>query len=44
MQKAIFLDRDGILIKIKKYNNKPYSVDDLSKLKFTNSIKLLLKK
>ncbi len=44
MQKAIFLDRDGILIKIKKYKNKPYSVDNFNKVQFVNYIKLLLKK
>ena len=44
MKKAIFLDRDGVLIKIKKIKNKPYSVDKLKSVKIYKRISNLLDK
>ena len=44
MRRAIFLDRDGVLIKIKKVNNKPYSVDEITKIKILKETQKTLKK
>ena len=32
MRKSIFLDRDGVLVRIKRFKNRPYSVDTLNKI------------
>ena len=43
MRKSIFLDRDGVLVSIKRIKNKPYSVDSLNKIsikkKYSKNIK-----
>ncbi len=38
LNKAIFLDRDGVIIKAPTINNKPKSIKRLSQLKFINGI------
>tara|TARA_B100001057_G_scaffold469929_1_gene530733 strand:+ start:1398 stop:1913 length:516 start_codon:yes stop_codon:yes gene_type:complete len=44
MKRSIFLDRDGVLIRIKKQNNKPYSVDNFDKVSIIYETKKTLKK
>ena len=39
MKRSIFLDRDGVLIHVKKIRNKPYSVDEISKIKIIKNTK-----
>lgn len=43
MQKAIFLDRDGVLIKAPKINNKPHSIKKIEDLIILNKVKNALK-
>ena len=44
MRRCIFLDRDGVLIHIKKINNKPYSVDKINKIRLIKETQETLKK
>ena len=39
MKRSIFLDRDGVLIKIRRKKNKPYSIDEWDKIKDKVTIK-----
>ena len=43
MRKAIFLDRDGVLIKAVKINNKPYSIKSINDLVIINTVEKALK-
>jgi D-glycero-D-manno-heptose 1,7-bisphosphate phosphatase len=38
MQKAVFVDRDGVLIKAPKINNRPASIKNLKQLKIMNGV------
>ena len=38
MQKAVFVDRDGVLIKAPKINNRPTSIKNLKQLKIMNGV------
>ena len=44
MKKSIFLDRDGVLIRIKKQKKKPYSVNNLNKISIIKDTQKTLKK
>lgn len=44
MRKSIFLDRDGVLVGIKRVKNKPYSVDSLNKISIKKNAQKVLKK
>ena len=44
MRKSIFLDRDGVLVSIKRVKNKPYSVDSLNKISIKKNTQKILKK
>lgn len=44
MKRSIFLDRDGVLIKIRKKKNKPYSIDELDKISIIKDTRRTLKK
>ena len=41
--KAVFLDRDGVLIQTNIINNKPFAITDHKKLNFLNGVKQGLK-
>ena len=38
-KRAIFLDRDGVLIKAPKYKNKPYSIRKFEDIKILKNVK-----
>jgi len=38
MQKAVFVDRDGVLIRAPKINNRPHSIKNLKELKIMNGV------
>ena len=44
MKRSIFLDRDGVLIRIKKQKNKPFSVDNFDKISLIKETQKTLKK
>ena len=44
MKRSIFLDRDGVLIKIRRKKNKPYSIDELDKISILKDTQRILKK
>ena len=44
MKRSIFLDRDGVLIRIKKRKNKPLSVDNFDKISLIKETQKTLKK
>ena len=43
MNKAIFFDRDGVLIEAPTRNRKPKSIDKLSDIKFIADVELILR-
>ncbi len=38
MQKVVFVDRDGVLIKAPKINNKPHSIREFEKIKIIKGV------
>ena len=38
MQKVVFVDRDGVLIKAPKINNKPHSIRKFEKIKIIKGV------
>ncbi len=44
MRKSIFLDRDGVLVRIKRFKNRPYSVDTLNKISIKKGAQKILKR
>ena len=44
MRKSIFLYRDGVLVRIKRFKNRPYSVDTLNKISIKKGAQKILKR